>query len=117
MISALNHPNICHLFDICSQDGTDFRIMELLEGETLADRIARGPDNSEDALRIAAQISPALEYAHERGIIHRDLKPANIKITTHDDVKIIDFGLAKAIDNDTSRHHLGSEPRELFAVA
>src|SRR5205823_1649966 len=70
-------------------------VMELVEGETLADRIARGPIPIDDALPIAKQIAEALEAAHEQGIIHRDLKPANIKVTANGQVKVLDFGLAK----------------------
>src|SRR5262249_54945547 len=75
-------------------------VMELVEGPTLAERIARGAMPMEDALSIAIQIAEALEYAHERGIVHRDLKPANIKITTEGRVKMLDFGLAKAMSDD-----------------
>jgi serine/threonine protein kinase len=80
-ISSLNHPHICTLHDIGSQDGVDFLVMEYLEGETLADRLRRGPIPLEEALKIAIQIAEALDKAHARGIVHRDLKPANIMLT------------------------------------
>src|ERR1700689_4545405 len=91
-IAALNHPNICTLFDV----GPNYLVMELIEGPTLADRIAQGPIPLEEALAIARQIADALEAAHEKGIVHRDLKPANIKIRPDGSVKVLDFGLAKA---------------------
>lgn len=93
-ISSLNHPHICTLHDIGSQDGLDFLVMEHLEGETLSDRLARGPLPLDDALRIAIQIADALDKAHARGIVHRDLKPANIMLAKNGP-KLMDFGLAK----------------------
>ena len=89
-ISSLNHPNICALYDV----GDDYLVMELLEGETLADRIARGPLPTEQLLRIAVEITDALDKAHRRGIIHRDLKPENVMLTKSG-AKLLDFGLAK----------------------
>jgi eukaryotic-like serine/threonine-protein kinase len=94
-ISRLNHPHICALHDVGSQDGIDFLIMEYLDGETLADRIARGPVSLTETLNIATQIAEALEAAHDKGIVHRDLKPANVKITSGVHVKVLDFGIAK----------------------
>ena len=96
-ISSLNHPHICTLHDIGEQDGTPFLVMEYVEGETLADRIKRGPVPLDEALPFFKQIAEALEAAHEKGIVHRDLKPANIKVTPEDKVKVLDFGLAKAL--------------------
>ena len=90
-ISALNHPHICTLYDV----GPDYLVMEHIEGETLADRLASGRIPLEEELALAAQIADALDAAHEKGIIHRDLKPANIKITPSGVVKVLDFGLAK----------------------
>ncbi|HKR65931.1 MAG TPA: serine/threonine-protein kinase, partial [Thermoanaerobaculia bacterium] len=90
IISQLNHPNICTLYDV----GDDYIVMELLEGETLADRIARGPLPVSDVVRIGTQIAAALEAAHRRGVIHRDLKPANVMLT-RSGAKLLDFGLAK----------------------
>jgi Tol biopolymer transport system component len=96
VLASLNHPYIAAIY------GVEERalIMELVEGPTLAERIAQGPIPPEEALPIARQISEALEYAHEKGIVHRDLKPANIKVTPEGRVKVLDFGLAKALAND-----------------
>src|SRR5215217_1045949 len=96
VLAALNHPNIAHIHGLEKSDGTIALVMELVEGPTLADRIANGPLALADALPIAKQIAEALEVAHERGIVHRDLKPANIKVRDDGTVKILDFGLAKA---------------------
>jgi eukaryotic-like serine/threonine-protein kinase len=93
-VSALNHPNICTLHDIGVQDGIHYLVLEHLEGETLADRLKRGPLSIAEALRHAMQITDALDRAHSHGVIHRDLKPGNIMITK-DGVKVLDFGLAK----------------------
>jgi len=93
-ISSLNHPHICALYDVGSQDGIDFLVMEYLDGETLSDRMARDPLTVAESLQIARQIAEALEAAHETGIVHRDLKPANVTITHGDHVKVLDFGLA-----------------------
>jgi serine/threonine protein kinase len=103
-LAALNHPNIAALHGLEHADGRHFLVMELVEGETLAERIARHPGglSLEDAFQIARQIADALEAAHEKGIVHRDLKPANVKITPDDKVKVLDFGLAKASDRDSA---------------
>ena len=93
-ISSLNHPNICTLHDIGSQDGINFLVMEHLEGETLADRLRRGTMALDESLKIGIQIAEALDKAHGRGIVHRDLKPANIMLTKNGP-KLMDFGLAK----------------------
>src|SRR5262245_41928198 len=90
-VAALNHPNICHVYDV----GPNYLVMELVEGPTLADRFQQGAIPLEEALAIARQIADALEAAHEKGIIHRDLKPANMKIKPDGAVKVLDFGLAK----------------------
>ncbi len=97
-LAALNHPNIAHIHGVEDSTGTPALVMELVEGPTLADRIARGAIPLEEALPIAKQIAEALEAAHEQGIIHRDLKPANIKVRSDGTVKVLDFGLAKAMD-------------------
>src|SRR5262249_41639383 len=96
-IAALNHPNICTLHDV----GPNYLVMELVEGPTLAERIAAGTIPVPEALQIARQIAVALEAAHERGITHRDLKPANIKITNDGSVKVLDFGLASMTQEAT----------------
>src|SRR6266581_1898215 len=89
-IAALNHPNICTLYDV----GPNYLVMELIEGPTLAERIKKGPVPLEESLTIGSQIAAALDAAHERGIVHRDLKPANIKLKPDGSVKVLDFGLA-----------------------
>jgi eukaryotic-like serine/threonine-protein kinase len=93
-VSSLNHPHICTLYDVGQQDGADFLVMEYLEGETLAARLARGPLSLDQALRYAIEIADALDKAHRRGIVHRDLKPGNV-ILTKSGAKLLDFGLAK----------------------
>ena len=97
-LAALNHPNIAIIHGFEQSNGLKALVMELVEGPTLADCIAGGPIAIGDALPIARQIAVALEAAHEQGIIHRDLKPANIKLRPDGTVKVLDFGLAKALD-------------------
>jgi hypothetical protein len=97
-LAALNHPNIATIYGLEKSAGTTALVMELVEGPTLADRIGRGPIPIDEALPIAKQIAEALEAAHEQGIIHRDLKPANIKVRPDSTVKVLDFGLAKAME-------------------
>jgi serine/threonine protein kinase len=109
-ISSLNHPNICTLYDVGHQDGTDYLVMEALEGETLGERLRRGPPPVEHVLAIATEICEALEYAHERGIVHRDLKPANVKITPEGAVKLLDFGLATALEGEVASADIASSP-------
>jgi eukaryotic-like serine/threonine-protein kinase len=98
VLASLNHPHIAQIYGLEESQGVSALVMELVEGPTLADRIAQGPMSVNDALPIARQIAEALEAAHELGIIHRDLKPANIKVRDDGTVKVLDFGLAKAID-------------------
>ena len=98
ILASLNHPNIAAIFGIEEAKGTRALVLELVEGPTLADRIAKGPIPLDEALPIAKQIAEALEAAHEAGVIHRDLKPANIKVREDGTVKVLDFGLAKALD-------------------
>ena len=97
-LAALNHPNIAAIYGLEKSAGTTAFVMELVEGPTLADRIAQGPIPIDEALPIAKQIAEALEAAHEQGIIHRDLKPANVKVRPDCTVKVLDFGLAKAFE-------------------
>ena len=98
ILASLNHPNIAAIFGIEEAEGTRALVLELVEGPTLADRISQGPIPVDEALPIAGQIAEALEAAHEAGVIHRDLKPANIKLRPDGAVKVLDFGLAKALD-------------------
>src|SRR6266849_5346337 len=93
IISRLNHPHICTLYDIGNQDGTDFLVMEYLEGETLAQRLTRGALGIPDLLKIAIDILDGLEQAHRAGVVHRDLKPGNVMLTKTG-AKLLDFGLA-----------------------
>ncbi len=102
VLASLNHPNIASIHDLQKINDSSFLILELVEGETLAERIARGPLPIPEALRIAKQIAEALEAAHAKGIVHRDLKPANIKITSDGLVKVLDFGLAKVFEPDAA---------------
>jgi len=95
-ISSLNHPNICHLYDVGSQDGTSYLVMEYLEGETLADRLRKGPLPLEQVLKYGIEICEGLERAHRSGVSHRDLKPGNIMLTKAG-AKLMDFGLAKPV--------------------
>jgi serine/threonine-protein kinase len=103
VLGALNHPNIAHIHGLEKSDGIVALVMELVEGPTLADRIARGPIPLHEALALARQIADAIEAAHDQGIVHRDLKPANIKVRDDGKVKVLDFGLAKAMDSAGSR--------------
>ena len=98
VLASLNHPNIAQIHGIEEQDDTRALVLELVEGPTLAERISKGPIPIDEALPIAKQIAEALEAAHEAGVIHRDLKPANIKVREDGTVKVLDFGLAKALD-------------------
>ena len=98
ILASLNHPNIAAIYGIEEAEGTRALVLELVEGPTLADRIAKGAIPVDEALPVAKQIAEALEAAHEAGVIHRDLKPANIKVREDGTVKVLDFGLAKALD-------------------
>jgi serine/threonine-protein kinase len=110
LLATLNHPNIAAVYGI--EDEADVRaiVLELVEGETLADRVARGPIPIDDTLTIARQIVDALEAAHDRGVVHRDLKPANIKITPEGRVKVLDFGLAKILETAAPATALSMSP-------
>ncbi len=110
VLASLSHPNIATIYGLEDSGSTRALVMELVEGPTLADRVKAGPIPVDEAVRIARQIADALEYAHERGIIHRDLKPANVKVTNDDAVKVLDFGLAKALEGDPSSIDISTSP-------
>jgi len=110
VLASLNHPNIAAIYDLQEAHGLRYLVLELVEGETLADRIARGPIPVEEALDIAKNICEALEAAHEKGIVHRDLQPANIKLTPDGKVKVLDFGLAKAMAGTAPTTTLSNSP-------
>src|SRR4029434_1310913 len=97
VLASLNHPNIAQIYGLEQANGSACIVMELVEGETLEEKLRKGPLPVDEAVAIATQIADALAVAHERGIIHRDLKPANIKLTRSGTVKVLDFGLAKAL--------------------
>jgi eukaryotic-like serine/threonine-protein kinase len=100
LLASLNHPNIAHMHGLEESGGVHALVMELVEGDTLADRLARGALPIDETLAIASQIADALQYAHDRGVVHRDLKPANVKLTADGTAKVLDFGLAKAMGAD-----------------
>jgi len=108
-VSSLNHPNICTLHDIGHQDGVDYLVMEHLEGETLAQKIHKGPLPADELLRCGIDVADALDKAHRSGLMHRDLKPGNIMITKSG-TKLLDFGLAKSIGASTAPSNLTSSP-------
>jgi serine/threonine-protein kinase len=110
LLASLNHPNIALIHGFEDSDNTHALVMELVEGPTLADRIRQGPIPLDEALAIAKQVCEALEYAHERGIVHRDLKPANIKLTPGGSVKVLDFGLAKAVEGAATSADMSNSP-------
>jgi Tol biopolymer transport system component len=99
-ISSLNHPHVCALYDVGQEDGLAYLVMEHVPGETLAERLSRGAIPLEEALEVARQVAEGLEAAHEKGIVHRDLKPANVKLLPDGSVRILDFGLAKAVEGE-----------------
>jgi eukaryotic-like serine/threonine-protein kinase len=108
LLAALNHPNIAAIYGFEEADGTPFLALELVEGEDLKERLARGPIPVDEVIDIAIQVAEALEEAHTKGIVHRDLKPANVKLSTAGKVKVLDFGLAKAWAGDSGG--VGSSP-------
>ncbi len=102
LLAQLNHSNIAAIYGLEEAAGVRFFSLELVEGETLAERVAKGPLPVEEALEVCRQIAEGVEAAHEKGVIHRDLKPANVKITPEGKVKVLDFGLAKAFEEETA---------------
>jgi serine/threonine protein kinase/Tol biopolymer transport system component len=110
LLASLNHPNIAAIYGLEQAEGKRFLVLELVEGETLAQGLSKGALSVEEALGICRQIAEALEAAHEKGVIHRDLKPANVMITEGDKVKILDFGLAKALSDETQSTDLSQSP-------
>lgn len=117
VLASLNHPNIASIYGLEEQDGTRALVLELVEGSTLSERMAAGPISLREALSIAKQIVEALEAAHEVGIIHRDLKPANVIVTDDGQVKVLDFGLAKALEGGAdSDDEVETSPTLSFAA-
>ncbi|MDA2934908.1 serine/threonine protein kinase, partial [Acidobacteria bacterium AH-259-D05] len=110
LLASLNHPNIAAIYGLEEADGVRFLSLELVEGETLAERVAKGALPVEEALEVCRQIAEGVEAAHEKGVIHRDLKPANVKVTPEGKVKILDFGLAKAFEDETPVTDISQSP-------
>ena len=110
LLAALNHPGIAAIHGLEESGATQFLVLELVEGGTLADRLTRRALPIDEAIQIARQIADALGAAHDKGIIHRDLKPANIALTANDQVKVLDFGLAKAMEQGSGIRDQGSGP-------
>ncbi len=110
LLASLNHPNIAAIHGLEESDGTLFLVLELVEGDTLADRLKHGPISVAESVKLALQIAEALEAAHEKGVIHRDLKPANISVTADGKAKVLDFGLAKAYAGDREEVNLSNSP-------
>jgi serine/threonine protein kinase len=102
LLAALNHTNIAQIYGLERSDGTTALVMELVSGQSLGERLAQSALPVEEALTVAGQIADALAAAHERGIVHRDLKPANVQLTANGVVKVLDFGIAKALDTRTT---------------
>src|SRR5438093_3928592 len=115
VLASLNHPNIAAIYELQEANDMCFLVLELVEGETLAERLQQGLIPVEEALGIAKNISEALEAAHGKGIIHRDLKPANVKITPEGKAKVLDFGLAKIFEPDTREPSISNSPTLLTA--
>src|SRR5262245_38768154 len=110
-VSQLSHPHICALYDVGREGDTEYLVMEYLEGETLTDRLAKGPLPLDQTLRFGTEIADALDRAHRQGIVHRDLKPGNVMLTKSG-VKLLDFGLAKAMATPTAQSTLTSLPTQ-----
>ena len=110
LLAALNHPNIASIYGLEQADGRPFLVMELVEGQALSDRLKKGPIPLDETLDICRRIAEGLEAAHEKGIIHRDLKPANVKVTPEGKVKILDFGLARALQDPSATADISLSP-------
>ena len=110
LLASLNHPNIAAIHGFEEDNGTHFLVLELVEGDTLADRLKRGAVPAEESLKLALQIAEALEAAHEKSVVHRDLKPANVKVTPDAKIKVLDFGLAKAFAGDEADVGVSNSP-------
>jgi serine/threonine protein kinase len=115
LLASLNHPNIAAIHGLEESEGRSFLVLELVQGETLADQLKRGPIPVEESLKLALQIAEALEAAHEKGVIHRDLKPSNIKVTPDGKVKVLDFGLAKAYAGEQADLNLSKSPTMTYS--
>src|SRR6516165_2832963 len=113
VLASLNHPGIATIYDLQEASGFRYLVLELVEGDTLSDRLKRSPFSLEEALNVGKSICEALEAAHEKGIVHRDLKPANVKITSDGKAKVLDFGLAKAIEAGPASAVLSNSPTML----
>src|SRR5262245_48902887 len=116
VLAALNHPNVAQIYGLEESGTVPCLVLELVEGETLSDRLKRGPIPFEEAIEISRQITEGLEAAHEGGILHRDLKPANVKLTRDGKVKVLDFGLAKIFESGDSETDLSRSPTLLSGV-
>jgi serine/threonine protein kinase len=115
-VSSLNHPHICTLFDVGRDGETDYLVMELIEGETLAERLAKGALPTTEVLKFGAQIADALDRAHRAGVVHRDLKPGNVMLTKSG-AKLMDFGLARAAGPGWAHSRKRGDIRGIGAVA
>ena len=115
-LAALSHVNLAGIYGVEERDGAKYLVLEYVEGETLADRLDRGPVPLDEALELAVQIAAGVEAAHEAGIVHRDLKPANIKLTPEGKAKVLDFGLARADESGTSSSSLGFDSATMTAA-
>jgi Tol biopolymer transport system component/tRNA A-37 threonylcarbamoyl transferase component Bud32 len=117
ILASLNHPNIAAIYSLEEANGSRYLVLELVEGQTLADRLKRGPPPIDEAVTISKHICEAIEAAHEKGIIHRDLKPANIKLTSDGIVKVLDFGLAKVREAEAQASDLSNSPTLMTAAS
>ncbi|MDX1584732.1 MAG: serine/threonine-protein kinase, partial [Thermoanaerobaculia bacterium] len=116
LLASLSHPHIASIYGVEDVDGLQFLVMELAAGENLSDRLARGPIPIDEAVEIALQIAQALEVAHDQGIVHRDLKPANVKVDSDNQVQVLDFGLAKAFDDEFEEGDVSNSPTMVRAA-